>query len=73
MNNPTYTVNVSVVRVRSFNSYKTTVMYFSRWSAIYMARKFYECEDVIGVEVLDNSTGEVLYFHNPREEWEAEN
>lgn len=69
----TYSVNVRVVRVSNGNSYDSKALYFSRWSAVYMAREYYKCEDVISVDVIDNSTGEVLYFHNPYEEWEAEN
>ncbi len=72
MNHPTYSVTVYAVRAKTAYEYKTTLKFFGRFSAIYMAKQYYECEDVTQVEVIDNSTGELIYAHSYYEEYEAD-
>lgn len=51
---------------------QTTVKFFSRWTAVYMAKKYRECSDVMSVDVIDALTGEIVYYCRGFEEWEAE-
>lgn len=51
---------------------QTTVKFFTQWTAVYMAKKYRECSDVMSVDVINELTGEVVYYYNDSEEWEAE-
>lgn len=72
MNYPTYSVIVRAIRSKTFGEYKITLKFFGRFSAVYMAKQYYECEDVVEVQVIDNSTGELIYGHSYYEEYEAD-
>lgn len=72
MDHPTYSVIVYATRPKTAYEYRTTLKFFGRFAAVYMAKQYYACEDVSRVDVLDNSTGELIYGHSYYEEYEAD-
>jgi len=43
----------------------------SLWVARYMAKEAFNDGNVVSVDVIDNATGEVLYYKNEKEEYYA--
>lgn len=58
-----YLVNVFVSRVNDID-YVEHIPFKSPYAAKYMAAKYYECVDVTAVEIIDQTTGEIVYIQD---------
>lgn len=69
-----FEVNVEYIkypeRAEHLFSHRT---FYGSFSAVYMAKKFASCDDVIAVDVINAETGELLYYRSSTgESYEAE-
>lgn len=58
-----YCVSVKIAAIGMRKERTETVMFKSAFAANYMARQYFCCEDVTGVDIVDMTTGEVVYYH----------
>lgn len=66
-----YTVIVTWLDLRTGAERENKVHFFSSWAARIKAKDWYNCYEVIGVEVINSDTGEVIYYHKRNEEWDT--
>lgn len=68
-----YNVEVTVKNILNWAEHKETIRFKSLFAARHMAKKYFECADVIAVEVIDQTTGEIMYAHEVgKDEYDAE-
>lgn len=72
MNTAYYMVNVAISGFGREVSRVEHIKFKSLYAARYMAKQYYECADVQSVEVIDQTTGEVMYCHDTNGEYDAE-
>ncbi|MBQ0125427.1 MAG: hypothetical protein KBS59_03780 [Clostridiales bacterium] len=68
-----YNVCITVMSMVNANGHKENIPFKSKWSARYMAKKYFSCIDVEEVLVTDELTGEVIYSNEKGgEEYDSE-
>lgn len=68
-----YKVAVALTNMQTGDTCKQEIQFKSKWAARSMARKYAKCVDVIGVDVIDETTGEViLSFEHGECVWDTE-
>lgn len=55
-----YNVTIQIINLQTFATHNETVKFYSRWASRKMAREYASCEDVLHVEIIDNTTGEIV-------------
>lgn len=68
-----YNVVVALTNIKSGDVHTQQVQFKSRWAARSMAREYVNCVDVVAVDVVDATTGEViLSFEHGKCIWDVE-
>lgn len=67
-----YTVTVRYMDIKTGADRVSKVNFFSKWAARVKAKDWFNCYEVQSVEVIATDTGEVIYYHNSREEYDCE-
>lgn len=67
-----YTVTVKHFNVKTGEDRTTKIRFFSAWAARVKAKDYFTCWDVESVEVICDDTGELIYYHDAKEEWDSE-
>lgn len=58
----TYLMKVVYENPMNYNKVESYRRFYSRFGAIYVAKKIALCEDVITVDIINDETGELIFY-----------